>query len=85
MNFDVVIVGAGPSGLTMSIRLAQLAQEQERELTIWVETTENEINLTVTLDTFKQYGFQVGDKLSIQIDKRLDIDKLTQDLLKGPQ
>lgn len=36
MNFDVVIVGAGPAGLTMGIRLAQLAQEQERELTICI-------------------------------------------------
>ncbi len=36
MNFDVVIVGAGPSGLTMGIRLAQLAQEQKRELTICI-------------------------------------------------
>jgi len=36
MNFDVVIVGAGPSGLTMGIRLAQLAQDQERELTICI-------------------------------------------------
>ena len=36
MNFDVVIVGAGPSGLTMGIRLAQLAQQQERELTICI-------------------------------------------------
>ena len=36
MNFDVVIVGAGPSGLTMAIRLAQLAQQQERELTICI-------------------------------------------------
>ncbi len=36
MNFDVVIVGAGPSGLTMGIRLAQLAQEAERELTICI-------------------------------------------------
>jgi electron-transferring-flavoprotein dehydrogenase len=36
MNFDVVIVGAGPSGLTMGIRLAQLAQAQERELTICI-------------------------------------------------
>ena len=32
MNFDVVIVGAGPSGLSMGIRLAQLAQQQEREM-----------------------------------------------------
>ena len=36
MNFDVVIVGAGPSGLTMGIRLAQLAQEHERELSICI-------------------------------------------------
>lgn len=36
MNFDVVIVGAGPSGLTMAIRLAQLAQEKERELTVCI-------------------------------------------------
>lgn len=36
MIFDVVIVGAGPSGLTAGIRLAQLAKEQERELTICI-------------------------------------------------
>ena len=36
MQFDVVIVGAGPSGLSMAIRLAQLAQQKERELTICV-------------------------------------------------
>ncbi|MDH3221583.1 MAG: NAD(P)/FAD-dependent oxidoreductase, partial [Gammaproteobacteria bacterium] len=36
MKFDVVIVGAGPSGLTMGIRLAQLAREQDRELTICI-------------------------------------------------
>ncbi len=36
MNFDVVVVGAGPSGLAMGIRLAQLAQEQERELSICI-------------------------------------------------
>ncbi len=36
MNFDVVIVGAGPAGLTTGIRLAQLAQQQERDLTICI-------------------------------------------------
>ncbi len=36
MNFDVVIVGAGPSGLSAGIRLAQLARQQERELTICI-------------------------------------------------
>ena len=36
MNFDVVIIGAGPSGLSVGIRLAQMAQQQERELTICI-------------------------------------------------
>ena len=34
MEVDVVIVGAGPSGLSASIRLAQLAAENDTELTI---------------------------------------------------
>ncbi len=36
MEFDVVIVGAGPSGLASAIKLAQLAQEQQQELMICV-------------------------------------------------
>jgi len=36
MEFDVVIVGAGPSGLSTACRLAQLAQENDTELMICV-------------------------------------------------
>lgn len=36
MSYDVVIVGAGPSGLAAAIRLKQIAAENEREIGVCV-------------------------------------------------
>ena len=43
MGYDVVIIGAGPSGLACAIRLKQLANESEKELNVCVVEKGSEV------------------------------------------
>lgn len=56
--------------------------DQFREITIWLPESEEHVEMTVPLTEFQSAGFVEGDKISVKLEKKFDIDSLTQDLMK---
>ncbi len=54
-----------------------------RCVTIWVPETEEHIEMTFLMEDFQKAGLDEGDKITIKVDKKFDIDTMAQDLFKG--
>lgn len=49
----------------------------KRTVVIWLDKTEESMDFTLDLEDLKTTPMKVGDKITIQIDKRFDANSLT--------
>ena len=52
-------------------------------VTIWIQTTEEHAEITFLAEDFKKMDLSEGDKITIKVEKKFDIDAMAQDLFKG--
>ncbi len=54
-----------------------------RCVTILAPETEEHIEMTFLMEDFQKAGLDEGDKITIKVDKKFDIDAMAQGLFKG--
>ena len=54
-----------------------------KTVSIWLEDTQEVMDFTFKHDEFKNSQLKVGDKVTIQIDKRFDVDAFTEKLFNN--
>ncbi len=54
-----------------------------RCITIWLPETEEHVEMTFLVEDFQKAGLGEGDKVTVKVDKKFDVDAMAQDLFKG--
>ena len=87
MEFDVVIVGAGPSGLATAIRLKQLAIETDREINICIVEKGSEVGAHILSGAVQQIRASTrcdisGVRIKCEIHKTVTSDAMKHNFRK---
>ena len=52
-------------------------------VTVWIPITEEHTEITFPVEDFQKMDLNEGDKITIKVEKKFDIDAMAQDLFKG--
>jgi hypothetical protein len=54
-----------------------------KDVTIWIPVTEEHTEISFPVEDLKKMDLCEGDKVTIKVEKKFDIDAMAQDLFKG--
>ena len=57
--------------------------ERFKNVTVWIPITEEHAEITFPVEDFQKMDLNEGDKITIKVEKKFDIDAMAQDLFKG--